>query len=108
MDQITFDEFKKIDIRIGKIISAQRIEDSEKLLKLIVDFGQEQRQIIAGIAKSYLPEHLEGKECPFVFNLQSKYIKGLESQGMVLCANNSGNPVLLHTDKEVEPGSLIK
>lgn len=97
MENISFEDFKKVDIRIGKIISAQRIENSNKLLKLLVDFGsisqvlpdgkisevKEQRQILAGIAKFYEPENLVGKLCPFVFNLEPKKLGNLESQGMI-------------------------
>jgi len=106
---ITFEDFKKIEIKIGKIISADRVENSSKLLKLKVDFGLEQRQILAGIAKFYEAENLIGKECPFAFNLEPKMLGELESQGMILCASNeSGQPVLLHPEKEVAPGSILK
>ena len=105
---ISFDDFKKVEIKIGKIISAERIENSNKLLKLQVDFTTEQRQILAGIAKFYEPESLVGKLCPFVFNLETKKMGDLESQGMILAADGESGPVLLQTDKEVPPGSLIK
>ena len=104
---ISFEDFKKLEIRIGKIVSAEKLENSEKLLKLMVDFGSEQRQILSGIAKFYTPEELVGKLCPFVVNLEAKTIAGLESQGMILCADGEG-PVLLHPDKNITPGSLIK
>ena len=112
---ITIEDFKKIDIRIGKIVSAEKLEDSNKLLKLQVDFGADegkpgqivQMQILAGIAKFYEPEALIGKLCPFVFNLEAKKMGELESQGMILCADGSG-PVLLNPDKDVMPGSVIK
>ena len=107
MDQISLDEFKKVNIRIGKVISAEKVEGSNKLLKLLVDFNHEKRQILAGIAKFYEPETLIGKLCPFVFNLESKKMGELESQGMILAVDDSG-PVLLHPDKEVDPGSMIK
>jgi|SRR3989344_7339591 len=115
METIHFEDFKKIDIRIGKVLSAQRVEDSNKLLRLEVDFGidpsnpsgQAKRQILAGIAKFYEPESLVGKLCPFVFNLAPKMMGELESQGMILCADGDG-PVLLHPDKEIPPGSFIK
>ncbi len=107
METIPFEEFKKVEIRIGKILAAGKVENSNKLLKLQVDFGSEQRQILAGIAKFYTPEELVGKLCPFVFNLAPKMMGELESQGMILCADN-GEPVLLHPDKEVAPGSIIK
>jgi len=108
METISFEEFKKLDIRIGKIISAKRVEGSDKLLKLEVDFGLDKRQIIAGIGKAYDLEGLIGKECPFAYNLDSRVLKGLESQGMILCPSNDGEPVLLHPDKEILPGSVVK
>lgn len=104
---INFEDFKKVEIRVGKIITAEKVEDSNKLLKLQVDFGSEQRQILAGIAKFYETENLVGKLCPFVFNLEPKMMGELESQGMILCADN-GEPVLLHPDKEIKPGSVVK
>ena len=118
---ISFDDFKKLEIRIGKILSAEKIEGSDKLLKLEVDFGEVEaisdppspvrasaRQVIAGIAQFYAPEALIGKECPFVYNLAPRVLKGLESQGMLLCPSIDGAPALLHPDKEIPPGSLIK
>jgi len=127
MQTITFDDFVKVEIRIGKILSAEKVEGSDKLLKLSVDFGfevtkipaegdlperEEQkpiiRQIIAGIGKIYAPEALIGKECPFAYNLAPRMLKGLESQGMIMCPSNDSGPVLLHPDNEVAPGSLIK
>ena len=107
METISFEEFKKIEIRVGKILGAEKLPDSNKLLKLQVDFGTERRQVLAGIAKFYEPEILVGKSCPFVFNLAPKKMGELESQGMMLCADDNG-PVLLHTDKEVSPGSIVK
>ena len=108
MEIISFEDFKKLEIRIGKIISAEKVENSNKLLKLQVDFGSEQRQILAGIAKFYEPEALVGKECPFAFNLAPKMMGEIESQGMILCPSDENGPVLLHPDKPVPPGSLIK
>jgi methionine--tRNA ligase beta chain len=108
METISFEDFAKLEIRIGKIVAAERIEGSGKLLKLEVDFGEEKRQIIAGIGKVYNPENLIGKECPFAFNLAPKMLKGLESQGMILCPSDNGAPVLLHPDKEIPPGSIVK
>ncbi|MDP3883253.1 MAG: methionine--tRNA ligase [Candidatus Staskawiczbacteria bacterium] len=112
MDIISFDDFKKLEIRIGKILSAEKVEGSDKLLKLMVDFGEANlpagRQVIAGIAQFYAPEALIGKDCPFAYNLAPRALMGLESQGMILCPSNETGPVLLHPDKEVPPGSLIK
>lgn len=106
---ITFEEFKKLDIRIGKIISAEKVEDADKLLKLILDLGSEQRQVVAGIAEFYpKPEELVGKEVPIVVNLEPKTFRGLESQGMILAADVNGQCILLHPEKEVPPGSSVK
>ena len=107
MEIIQFEDFKKLEIRIGKILSAEKIENSNKLLKLQVDFGTEKRQILAGVAKFHAPELLVGKLCPFAFNLAPKMMGEIESQGMILCADN-GEPVLLHPDKEIPPGSIVK
>ncbi len=108
METISFDDFKKVEIRIGKILNAEKVADSNKLLKLEVDFGTEKRQILAGLAKFYTPEQLVGKLCPFAFNLAPKKLGELESQGMILCADSGEMPVLLHPDKEIPLGSIVK
>jgi methionine--tRNA ligase beta chain len=105
---INFDDFKKLDIRIGKIISAEKVEGTEKLLRLVIDLGTEQRQIVAGIAESYLPDQIVGKEIPLLVNLEPRKIRGIESQGMILAADVEGKPVLLHPEREVSPGSLVR
>ena len=104
---ISFDEFKKVDLRTAKIISAEAVEGSEKLLKLRVDLGEEKRQIIAGIAKQYKPEELIGREIVVVANLESRVLFGLESQGMLLAAGGSDGPVLLRPDRDVLPGARV-
>src|SRR5690349_2014998 len=105
----TIDDFKKLDIKIGKIISAEKIEGSDRLLKLIFDFGSEQRQIIAGIALSY-PDFsaLVGKEMPVIVNLEPRTLMGNESQGMILAASDEGRAIILNPEKEVSPGSTVK
>ena len=104
---ISFDEFKKVDLRTAKIISAEAVEGSEKLLKLRVDLGEEKRQIVAGIAKQYKPEELFGREIVVVANLESRVLFGLESQGMLLAAGGSDGPVLLRPDRDVLPGARV-
>ena len=104
---ITFDDFKKIDLRVAKIIRAEKIEGSEKLLKLQVDLGSEQRQVIAGIGKQYTPEALVGKEIVVVVNLEPRLIFGLESQAMLLAAQGDG-PVILIPEKEVAAGAGVR
>ncbi len=105
---ITFDDFKKLDIRIGKIISAEKMKGTEKLLKLDIDFGSEKRFIVAGIAEFYQPDILIGKEVPILMNLEPKSIRGIESHGMLLAVDVEGKPVLLQPESEVPPGSIIR
>ncbi len=104
---ITFDDFKKLDLRVAKIIEAEIVEGSEKLLKLKVSLGDEERQIIAGIKKYYDPSDLIGKEIIIVANLEPRTIFNLESQGMLLAASQEGKLALLRPDKEILPGSKI-
>jgi methionine--tRNA ligase beta chain len=105
---ITFDDFKKLDIRVGKILSGEKVSGTDKLMKLEVDFGTEKRQMIAGIAQFFEPDHLIGKEIPVLLNLEPRSFKGIESQGMILAIDVDGKPVLLHPEKEVPPGSVIR
>ena len=93
-------------MRVGKVISAERIEKSKKLLKLIVSLGNEKRQIVAGIGNEYNPEDLINKNVIIVSNLEPKKIMGIESQGMLLAAGEK--PVILTTEKDVEEGSKVK
>jgi len=106
---MNIEEFQKIDLRIGKIIVAEKIKNSDKLLRLEVDFGNEWRQIVSGIAEYYTSEELIGKKAVFVLNLDSKIIRGIESQGMILAGEDeSGNLALLVPDKEIKEGTKIK
>lgn len=105
---ISFEDFKKLDIRIGTIRAAERIENTDKLLKLRVDFGNEERQIVSGIAEFYAPEPLVGKQAVFVVNLEPRIFKGVESQGMILAADGDSRPVLLFPDAAVQPGSAVR
>jgi methionyl-tRNA synthetase len=106
---MNIEEFQKIDLRIGKIIVAEKIKNSDKLLRLEVDFGDEWRQIVSGIAEYYTPEELIGKKAVFVLNLDSKIIRGVESQGMILSGEDeNGNLALLVPDKEIKEGTKIK
>lgn len=108
MDSVTFEEFKKIEIRMGKVLSCEPVQNADKLLKLQVDFGDFKRQIISGIAESYKPEELEGKILPFVVNLEYRKFKGEESQGMLVATGTgSDDVVLLEPNKEIEPGSEV-
>lgn len=106
---ISFDEFKKVELAVGEVLSAERVPDSDKLLKLAVSLGEEKRQIIAGIGKSYEPNDLVGKKLVFVVNLEPRSLMGLESQGMILAArDNDGQPVVLCPEKTgVEAGARL-
>ena len=104
---IKFEDFQKLDLRVGKIVEAERVEGSEKLIKLKVDIGGEERQLVAGIGKVYSPEDLIEKEIIVVANLEPKVLFGIESQGMLLAAEDGDNIALLIPDKELKPGSRV-
>lgn len=106
--QITIDEFMKIQLKTAKVISAERVPKSEKLLKLQVSLGNEQRQIVAGIGKKYEPESLVGKTIVIVANLKPAKLMGIESQGMVLAAGDSEVRGLATILEEVDPGTKVK
>jgi methionine--tRNA ligase beta chain len=107
-EEITFAEFQKLDLRIGKIIEATQIPESKKLIKILVDFGSDKRQAVAGLLKYYKPEELVGKKCVFLLNLQRRVLAGIESQCMVLAAEDeAGNVVVLQPEKDMVEGSKI-
>jgi methionine--tRNA ligase beta chain len=107
MSNISFEEFKRLDLRIGKVISAEKIVGSTNLLKLEVDIGKEKRQILAGISKYYKPKELKGLNLVIITNLEPKKMMGFESQGMILCAEVNEEPVCLAPIKDVPPGSRV-
>ena len=106
--QITIDEFMKVQLKTAKVVSAERVPKSEKLLKLQVSLGSEQRQIVAGIGKKYEPEALVGKTIVIVANLKPAKLMGIESQGMVLAAGDSDVRGLVTILEEVDPGTKVK
>jgi methionyl-tRNA synthetase len=107
-EEVSFAEFEKFDFRVGKIIEATQVPESKKLIKLIVDFGSEKRQAVAGLLKYYTPEELVGKKCVFLLNLQRRMLAGLESQCMILAAeDDAGNVTVLQPEKDVAEGSKI-
>ena len=108
--QITIDEFMKIQLKTAKVLTAERIPKSEKLLKLQVSLGEgtEPRQIVAGIGKKYEPEALIGKTIIVVANLKPAKLMGIESQGMVLAAGDSEVRGLATILEEVDPGTKVK
>jgi len=104
---ITFDDFKKVELCVGKITAAERVEGSDKLIKLAVDVGTEARQIVAGIGKRYAPEELIGKQIIIVANLAPRALMGIESHGMLLAASSEEGPILLMPEKEVPSGAQV-
>jgi methionine--tRNA ligase beta chain len=107
MEMINFEDFVKIDLRIGKIIEAEKVEGSSKIIKTTVDLGEEKRQILAGIGKFYTPEELINKIVVVVANLSPKKIMGMDSEGMILAVKDDNNLSLLGVDKEIKIGSKI-
>ncbi len=107
-DRITIEDFSKIDLRAGTVTAAQKIEKSNKLLKLSVDLGAETRQVVAGIAKNYTPESIIGKQVIIVANLEEATLMGEVSQGMILAAGHKKKLVLSGFDDSVTPGSPVK
>jgi methionine--tRNA ligase beta chain len=106
--EISFEEFQKLDLRIGKIVEASQIPGSRNLIKMIIDFGSEKRQAVAGLLQWYKPDELVGKKCAFILNLQRRKLMGVESQCMVLAAEDEkGNVVVLQPEKEIVEGSRI-
>lgn len=105
---ITIDDFKKVEIRIGEIISVENIEGSDKLLKLKVNFGSQVLQVLSGV-KAYFsdPQVLVGKRCPFVTNLAPRMMMGLESQAMILAVGGAETPFALFETMGA-PGDLVK
>lgn len=119
---ISIDDFKKVEMRAGKIISAEPVEGSEKLLKLSVDFGlafaessdkageekREIRQVVSGIAKYFSPQDLIGLTCAFVTNLEPREIMGLKSEAMIMAASDEKIFSLLKVSDDITPGSLVR
>lgn len=109
-DTISYGDFQKLDMRIGEVKSAERVEGSEKLLRLQVDLGPEigTRQILAGVGKRYAPEDIVGRRIVTLVNLEPKTMMGLESQGMLLAASGEEGPVLLTIAEEAASGSEVR
>ena len=107
-EEVSFDEFQKLDLRIGKIVEAIPIPNSKKLIKIMVDFGSEKRQAVAGLLRYYQPEELVGKKCVFLLNLKKRMLAGVESQCMILAAEDTeGNITVLMPEKDIVEGSKI-
>jgi methionyl-tRNA synthetase len=107
--EITFDDFTKMDIRLGTILAAEKVEKADKLLKLTVDTGIDQRTIVSGIAEHYQPEEVVGKTVQVLLNLASRKIRGIESQGMILMAEDAeGKLSFMVPEKEFGAGGGVR
>ncbi len=108
-DKISIDDFMKVDLRVAKVLTAEKVPNSRKLVKLSVDVGTEQRTLVAGIAEAYEPEQLVGRTIVIVFNLKPAKLMGIESNGMVLAGSpEGGKPTLVGFDQDVPPGSRVR
>ncbi len=108
MDIVTFEEFKKMDLRVGEILKAEKVPGTEKLLQIEVDIGTEKRQMVAGVADTYSPEELVGKKLIVIVNLKPAVIRGIESQAMLLAAEIGGKAIIPFFDRDVPAGAKVK
>lgn len=108
MEYISFHDFKKMDLRVGEIVQAEKVEGTDKLLKLEADIGTEKRQMVAGVADVYSPEDLIGKKIVVIVNLKPAVIRGIESQAMLLAAEVEGKAVIPFFPQDVPPGAKVK
>ena len=106
-EKITIEDFIKVDLRVGKIVEAEEVEDSRKMLKLLVDIGEEKRTIYAGVKKSYSPEDLLNKLVIVIINLKPREMKFGTSDGMMLATQNNDEIIILQPEKDVMPGSKV-
>ena len=108
--KIPIEDFVRVDIRIGEVVAAEKVEKSKKLMKMTVRFGEEVRTIVGGIATAYTPDQLVGKKFAFVHNLAPAKLMGVESNGMILAAvmPETGEPSLLMVDPSVPSGAKVK
>ena len=106
--EIAFDDFSKLDLRVGTVLSAEKIEKADKLLKLEIDLGFERRTIVSGIALHFTPEEITGKQVVVVANLAPRKMRGIESNGMILMAeNNDGKLHFVTPENEINAGAPV-
>ncbi|KUO52861.1 MAG: methionine--tRNA ligase [Desulfitibacter sp. BRH_c19] len=108
LSEISIEDFMKVDLRIAEVLEAEKVEKADKLLKLKLKMGSEERTVVAGIAKYYEPEKLVGKKVAFVANLKPAKLRGIMSQGMILAASDDDNLALLTPEKDLPSGAKIK
>ncbi len=107
--QIQYEDFARLDIRLGKVIAAEMVPDTDKLIKCTIDFGEAgQRTIVSGIAESKKPDELVGKLLPYIFNLAPRMLRGVESQGMLLAASDDVGVCLLQPERDIASGTKLK
>ncbi len=107
MELIGIEDFLKLDLRLAKILSAEKVEGSDKLIKLKVSLGEEERTLVAGIAKHYTPDELIGKKIIMLANLKPRKLFGIESQGMVLAVSDGESMSLLIPEKDIKEGAKV-
>lgn len=112
MGEVSYEDFKKLDIRVGTVISAERVPETDKLLKCVVDFGDAPdglglRTIVSGIAERKTPEDIIGKQFPYIVNLSTRIIRGIESEGMLLVSNDDEGIALLTPERAVKKGASV-
>lgn len=106
--EIVFDDFAKIDLKVGTIVSAEKVEKADKLLKLQVDLGFETRTIVSGIALHFKPEDIVGKQATVVVNLAPRKMRGIESQGMILMAEDANGKLhFVNPEDKINPGAGV-
>lgn len=104
---ISFEDFKKIDLRVARILEVEKIEDSEKLFKVKIDVGGEERILVSGVSNYYKPEDLIQKQVIVILNLEPKIIFGVESHGMILFVRDKEKPIVLSPEEEAIDGAII-
>jgi len=107
LPQITIDDFCKVELRVGKVLECEKVEDADKLLKSRIQIGDEVRTIVSGIAKFYTPEEMVGKNVVVVANLQPRKMRGIVSEGMILCASNGDELKVVGPEGEIASGSEV-
>jgi methionyl-tRNA synthetase len=106
--EININEFFRLELRVAKVLAAEGVPKTDKLLKLEVDLGSEKRQLVAGVAQVYEPDALVGKNIIVVANLQPARIRGVESRGMLLAADVGGRPIVATFEEDVPPGTRVR
>lgn len=107
-DKVSFAEFKKLDLRVGRVLNVEDIAGLDKIYKLTVDIGEENpRTILAGVKEFLKPQDLEGKNIVVIVNLEPKEVRGVLSEGMLLAAEVDGKPTIVVPEEEVEPGTPV-